>query len=68
MHEEPARGASLVKGFPAPIPATSESPSACSACGAGGVRIFYRVRDVPAHSCLMMSSREEALAFPRGDI
>ncbi len=68
MHEEPARGASLVKGFPAPIPATSASPSACSACGGGEVEIFYRVRDVPAHSCLMMSSREEALAFPRGDI
>ena len=40
----------------------------CSACGAGDVRIFYRIKDVPAHSCLMMSSREEALAFPRGDI
>jgi hypothetical protein len=26
------------------------------------------VKDVPAHSCLMFSSRQEALAFPRGDI
>jgi SAM-dependent methyltransferase len=32
------------------------------------MRIFYRVRNVPAHSCLMLSSQEEALAFPRGDI
>jgi hypothetical protein len=30
--------------------------------------MFYRVQDVPAHSCLMLSSRQEALAFPRGDI
>ena len=44
------------------------APVSCSACGAADIQIFYRVKDVPAHSCLMMSSREEALAFPRGDI
>ena len=32
------------------------------------MRTFYRVRNVPAHSCLIFSSRQEALAFPRGDI
>ena len=47
---------------------SSESLFTCNACGNGDVRIFYRVDDVPAHSCLMLSSREEALAFPRGDI
>ena len=41
---------------------------ACQACGSGDLQIFYRMEDVPAHSCLMLSSREEALAFPRGDI
>ena len=41
---------------------------ACNACGSRDVQTFYEVRDVPAHSCLMMSSRAEALAFPRGDI
>lgn len=46
----------------------SESPFTCSACGGGDIQLFYRVHDVPAHSCLMMSSREEALKFPRGDI
>jgi SAM-dependent methyltransferase len=42
--------------------------SNCAACGGGDIQIFYRVGDVPAHSCLMLSSREEALAFPKGDI
>ena len=46
----------------------SESPLTCSACGGADIQVFYRVMDVPAHSCLMLSSREEALAFPRGDI
>lgn len=40
----------------------------CNCCGGADIQIFYEVKDVPAHSCLMMSSREEALAFPRGDI
>jgi SAM-dependent methyltransferase len=49
---------------------TSPSPFAatCKACGNGDLRIFYRIAGVPAHSCLMLGSREEALAFPRGDI
>jgi SAM-dependent methyltransferase len=52
-----------------PKPFTGAAPAArCSACGAADVRSFYRVEGVPAHSCLMLSSREEALAFPRGDI
>jgi|SRR5579883_2337476 len=97
MHQDPARGASLAKGFPGdgvnPIaraparslipeasvptslspqaagnPLASESPFTCNACGGGDIQLFYRVKDVPAHSCLMLSSREEALAFPRGDI
>ena len=42
--------------------------SICAACGGGDIQIFYRIGDVPAHSCLMMSSREEALAFPKGEI
>jgi C-methyltransferase C-terminal domain/Methyltransferase domain len=68
MHEEPARAASLVKPLPSSRPLTSESPLTCKACGSSDIRTFYRVQGVPAHSCLMLSSREEALAFPRGDI
>ncbi len=49
-------------------PLPSARPSACKACGSGDVQIFYSIEGVPAHSCLMLSSRQEALAFPRGDI
>ncbi len=54
-----------------PIPATSASAAGaarCAACGGTDVGVFYRQRNVPAHSCLMLPTREEALAFPRGDI
>ncbi|MDE2449357.1 MAG: methyltransferase domain-containing protein [Gammaproteobacteria bacterium] len=72
MQQDPARTASFAKGIlpsrTAGNPLANDSSFTCNACGSGDVRIFYRVNDVPAHSCLMLSSREEALAFPRGDI
>jgi SAM-dependent methyltransferase len=40
----------------------------CQACGSGDLESCYEVRNVPAHSCLMLPTREAALAFPRGDI
>ena len=40
----------------------------CPACG--GVRLtpFYEMSGAPAHSVLLMPTREAALAYPRGDI
>lgn len=60
----PAHARSRIPGNPMP----SEATLNCKACGSGDIQIFYSVKDVPAHSCLMLSSREEALAFPRGEI
>lgn len=40
----------------------------CPNCGRQGLHVFYEVYDVPVHSCLMLSSRAEALDFPRGDV
>ncbi len=40
----------------------------CQSCGAKGLEVFYEARQIPVHSCLMVSSREEALAFPKGDL
>jgi SAM-dependent methyltransferase len=59
----PLHGGSL-GGKPLP----GEAHASCQACGGGDLQIFYRIDGVPAHSCLMLSSRAEALAFPRGDI
>jgi SAM-dependent methyltransferase len=40
----------------------------CAACGAGGLRSFYRVDAIPVHSCLLVPTREAALAFPTRDL
>src|SRR5882757_1195632 len=51
----------------APYPnATTALP--CQACGGSSLESFYELNNVPAHSCLLLPTRAEALAFPRGDI
>ncbi|GAB4538380.1 MAG: class I SAM-dependent methyltransferase [Pleurocapsa sp.] len=40
----------------------------CPNCGHHELSVFYEVRNVPVHSCLMMSSKAEALDFPTGDV
>ena len=39
---------------------------ACPACGASSLEEFFAERDVPVHSCRLLSRREDALAFPLG--
>jgi hypothetical protein len=39
---------------------------ACPNCGAGPLRPFYDGGSVPAHSCLLMPSAHEAVAYPKG--
>ena len=38
----------------------------CPSCGGSGLAIFHEQDNVPVHSCRLVESREEALAFPRG--
>ena len=40
----------------------------CPACGAAGVEVFYEVERVPVHSCRLVETREDALAFPTGEL
>ncbi len=40
----------------------------CPNCGSQGLSVFYEVRNVPVHSCLMMPSAEKALDFPSEDV
>lgn len=40
----------------------------CPACGAGGLERFYEVERVPVHSCRLVSTREEAVSFPTGEL
>ena len=36
----------------------------CPACDSTGMTIFYEQDEVPIHSCLMLDSRDEAIALP----
>lgn len=40
----------------------------CCSCGSSDLTAFYSVEGVPVHSCVLVDSREAALAFPQGDI
>jgi SAM-dependent methyltransferase len=40
----------------------------CPNCGAAGLEPFYEVSGIPAHSVILMHTREQALAYPRGDL
>lgn len=40
----------------------------CPNCGHSEVSVFYEVKDVPTNSVLLLSTREEALNFPNGQI
>ena len=40
----------------------------CPCCETGTLEIFHEVGQVPTNSCILLGSREEALAYPRGDI
>lgn len=40
----------------------------CPSCSAPDMRVFHRQASVPTNSCILLGSREEALAYPRGQI
>ncbi len=40
----------------------------CPNCKSKGLDIFYSVKSIPVHSCLLMSTREQALNYPKGDL
>lgn len=40
----------------------------CAACRQGPMHVFYELESVPASSCILVPTRDEALRYPRGDI
>ena len=40
----------------------------CPNCRKQRMSAFYEVKDVPVNSCLMMSTQQEAVKFPRGNV
>lgn len=53
---------------PAPDDVRNSATTRCQACGGTELRRFYRLSGIPVHSCLLVESRAEALAFPKGDL
>ncbi|MDH5307994.1 MAG: class I SAM-dependent methyltransferase [Myxococcales bacterium] len=41
---------------------------ACPSCGSEALEAVYEVRGIPTHSCLLMQTRDRALAYPTGDL
>ena len=46
----------------------SSTAETCPSCGSGGLAVFHEQESVPVHSCRLVDTREEALAFPRGTL
>jgi SAM-dependent methyltransferase len=44
--------------------ASNRDPT-CPACAAAGAEVIYTVPDIPAHSCILLRSVDEARTFPR---
>jgi SAM-dependent methyltransferase len=43
-------------------------PLVCPSCGGQRMEVFFEIEEVPINSCILLSTREEALAYPRGKI
>ncbi|MBW8041234.1 MAG: methyltransferase domain-containing protein [Planctomycetes bacterium] len=40
----------------------------CPNCSSEGLLVFYRLDDIPFHSCLLMFNKDEALKYPKGNL
>lgn len=40
----------------------------CPNCNSKGLSLFYTVTNIPVHSCLLMSSKQEAQRYPTSDL
>jgi SAM-dependent methyltransferase len=40
----------------------------CPSCGTAGMEPFFALEGVPTNSCILLGTRAEALAYPRGNI
>jgi hypothetical protein len=40
----------------------------CKSCNSARLKIFHDVKSVPTNSCILISSKQEALNYPRADI
>ncbi len=48
--------------------ATRRAITRCPSCDGRRIDAIYAVRNIPVHSVILMGSREEAIAYPTGDL
>lgn len=48
-------------------PAGDHRLTRCPNCCAGNLDVFYEVKGIPAHSVLLLDTREQAVNYPKGD-
>jgi hypothetical protein len=53
---------------PAAAASTRGEVTVCPNCMAPGLQPFYEVSNIPAHSVMLMHTRERALTYPRGNL
>jgi SAM-dependent methyltransferase len=49
-------------------PGMVDIATTCQACGAGDLETFYEVESIPAQTCVLFDTAEEAAAYPTGRI
>ncbi len=47
---------------------TIDGAIVCPNCHVGTMEVFHSAKKVPTNSCILLASREEAMAYPTGDI
>ena len=58
----------LPRGAIGPAVEVEEGSTGCPSCGSLDLTAFHEVDRVPVHSCVLVSSRREALDFPTGRV
>jgi SAM-dependent methyltransferase len=58
----------LPRGATGPTAEVGDVSTGCPACGSMDITAFHEVDRVPVHSCVLVSSRREALDFPTGRV
>jgi len=46
----------------------ARAETTCPGCGSLHTELFYSIDSVPVNSCILMQSRDAALAYPKGDM
>ncbi|MBV9183823.1 MAG: methyltransferase domain-containing protein [Acidobacteria bacterium] len=67
-NENLVRSAATLTAPRNPEALATSSEYSCQSCGARGMAVFYEIKNIPVHSCLLLEDEEKARGFPRRDL